>query len=285
MKNTSKKIIILGIAITIAVVGILIFYPTIVSPPTDVPVNNLHKSSLEANIKGFSNNENTSFNDSIYNVVVNKLIIYKNEKFMTEEEIDYQTKALVQKYIPIFTNLSHAKFNASNWRESDHKAMLNRIKHLRTLKVDYGETNAVTGSYETELNKIEQIISNYREAKKVARYYKFYSVEDAKRKINEAEKYRTMDPLFNCTELTNKLSSVKSNIGESHYDYIESIVNQMEQYSYMTKTDFDNLMTTVNNAIKEYNENRSIYGSDSKTTDDLKQRASNYYQEAYDFFN
>lgn len=53
MSNTGKKILILGIVIAIAIAGILAFYPTIVAPPTDVPVNNLHKSSLEANINGF----------------------------------------------------------------------------------------------------------------------------------------------------------------------------------------------------------------------------------------
>ena len=128
MSNTGKKILILGIVIAIAIAGILAFYPTIVAPPTDVPVNNLHKSSLEANINGFSDTESTIFNDSIYNVVVDKLEMYKCEGFMTEEEIDHQTKALVQKYLPIFTKLSLAKFGASTWRESDHKAMLKKFE-------------------------------------------------------------------------------------------------------------------------------------------------------------
>lgn len=39
MSNTGKKILILGIVIAIAIAGILAFYPTIVAPPTDVPVN------------------------------------------------------------------------------------------------------------------------------------------------------------------------------------------------------------------------------------------------------
>lgn len=282
MSNTGKKILILGIAIAIA--GILAFYPTIVAPPTDVPVNNLHKSSLEANINGFSDTENTIFNDSIYNVVVDKLGMYKSEGFMTEEEIDYQTKALVQKYLPIFTKLSHAKFGASTWRESDHKAMLNRIAHLRTLKVDYGETSAVAGSYETDLRRIEQIISNYKEAKKVASYSTFYSVSDANTKIQNAEKYRTMDPLSNCTDLTNKLAAVKSNIGNSHYYQVESKVNEMANYRNMTEETFNALMSTTNSKIKEYDNNRSKYGSNAKSTESLKQRAADYARNAKEFF-
>ena len=284
MNNTGKKILILGIVIAIAIAGILAFYPTIVAPPTDVPVNNLHKSSLEANINGFSDTENTIFNDSIYNVVVDKLGMYKSEGFMTEEEIDYQTKALVQKYLPIFTKLSHAKFRASTWRESDHKAMLDRIAHLRTLKVDYGETSAVAGSYETDLRRIEQIISNYKEAKKVASYSTFYSVSDANTKIQNAEKYRTMDPLSNCTDLTNKLAAVKSNIGNSHYYQVESKVNEMANYRNMTEEAFNSLMSTANSKIQEYDNNRSKYGYNAKTTDALKQKAAEYYRSAKEFY-
>ena len=284
MSNTGKKILILGIVIAIAIAGILAFYPTIVAPPTDVPVNNLHKSSLEANINGFSDTENTIFNDSIYNVVVDKLGMYKSEGFMTEEEIDYQTKALVQKYLPIFTKLSHAKFGASTWRESDHKAMLNRIAHLRTLKVDYGETTAVAGSYEEDLRKIEQIISNYKEAKKVATYSTFHSVSDANAKIQSAEKYRTMSPLSNCADLTNKLAAVKSNIGNSHYYQVEAKVNEMANYRNMTEETFNALMSTTNSKIKEYDNNRSKYGSNAKSTESLKQRAADYARNAKEFF-
>lgn len=284
MNNTGKKILILGIVIAIAIAGILAFYPTIVAPPTDVPVNNLHKSSLETNINGFSDTENTIFNDSIYNVVVDKLGMYKSEGFMTEEEIDYQTKALVQKYLPIFTKLCHEKFSASTWRESDHKKMLNRISHLRTLKVDNGETNAVAGSYETELRRVERIISNYKEAKKVASYSTFYSVSDANTKIQEAEKYRTMDPLSNCIDLTNKLVAVKSNIGNSHYYKVESKVNEMANYRYMTEDAFNSLMSTVTSKIQEYDTNCSKYGYNAKTTESLKSKASNYYRSAKEFF-
>ena len=127
MKNTGKKIFILGVVVAIAIAGILAFYPTIVTPPTGVPVSNLHKSSLRANINDFSDSENTVFNDSIYDVVIDKLSLYKAEAFLTEVEIDSMTMALVREYLPVFTKQSYAKFNASEWREADHDAMLERI--------------------------------------------------------------------------------------------------------------------------------------------------------------
>ena len=104
MKNTGSKILILGVVIAIAVAGVLVFYPTIVAPPVDVPVENLHKASLDNDIAGFSETEGSAFNDSIYNTVINKLELYRTEKFLTEENLDYETKTLVQKYLPIFSS-------------------------------------------------------------------------------------------------------------------------------------------------------------------------------------
>ena len=292
MKNTGRKILILGIVIAIAVAGIFAFYPTIVAPPIDVPVYNLHKSSLKTNIEGFSDTENTVFNDSIYNLVVDKLILYKSEGFLTEKEIDSQTKALVQKYLPIFTKLSHAKFRAPTWQESDHKAMLNRIAHLRTLKIDYGKTSAVAESFESnslvsfesDLRRIEQIISDYKEAKKIATYSTFYSVSDANTKIQNAEKYRKMDPLSNCRDLTNKLAAVKSNIGDSHYQYLESKVEELSSFTNRLEDDFYMLMSFVASEIEEYENIRFKYGSDAKTTNELKEQASDIYRKAKEFY-
>lgn len=285
MKNTGKKIFILGVVIAIAVAGILVFYPTIVTPPTDVPVSNLHKSSLRANINGFSDSENVAFNDSIYNVVIDKLSLYKAESFLTEVETDSMTMAFVRKYLPVFTKQSYAKFNASVWREADHDAMLERIAHLRTLRVDYGETKAVTGLYDNELSKIEQVIRDYGNAKRIAMYSTFHSVNDANTKIQKAEAYRVMKPLSNCVDLVEKLASVKVNIGNSHYRYVASKVAELASYYRMSEDSFNSLVSSVNTEIREYDNNRSSYGFESKTTDELKRRANEYYRDAREYYS
>lgn len=284
MKNTGSKILILGIVIVIAVAGILVFYPTIIAPPTDVPIENLHKASLENDIASFSETESPAFNDSIYNTVINKIELYRNENFLTEEELDYETKVLVQKYLPIFSVQCYNRFQASVWRESDHKKMLSRISDLRMLKVDYGETYAVTGSYSQDLDNIEYIISQYNKAKAVAMYSSFYSVNDANAKIKKAESYKVTDYLKNCTELVNDLSEVKVKIGNSHYSKIVSKVEEMRGYRYMSEEDFGVLVAYVNNLINEYNGNRFNYGISAKSTDILKRKANECYKEAHSYY-
>lgn len=284
MKNVAIKIIILAIAIILAFGGILIFYRTIVSPPTEVDYSNLHIAAIEKDINGFSETKNTIFNDSIYNSLIDKFSLYKTEEFMTADEIDYQTKAFVQKYLPIFTKDCMAKFNASVWKEADHKAMLKRIEHLRTLKVDYDMNSAVVGTFAQNLKDIEYIISRYGQAKQAAKYNTYYSVADANKKINAAENFRTEQYLSNCTDLVKKLSMVKVNIGNSHYEKVRSKVLELSEYRYMSETEFKSLTTEANNLITEYNNNRSKYGTTAKTTDGLRLDAGKYYTQAIAYY-
>ena len=84
--------------------------------------------------------------------------------------------------------------------------------------------------------------------------------------------------------MTNKLAAVKSNIGNSHYYQVEAKVNEMANYRNMTEETFNALMSTTNSKIKEYDNNRSKYGSNAKSTESLKQRAADYARNAKEFF-
>lgn len=284
MNNTGKKILILGIVIAIAVASILAFYPTIVAPPTGVEVVNLHKQSVEEDINNFSNIQDYKFNDELYGKIIDKLDLYKDEEFMSESEIDYQIKSLVKKYVPIFIESCDEKFRASVWNEEDHKKILNRINQLKALRVDFGSAEVIVGSDLDNINRIEKVIYNYKKAKKVAEYIRFYSVDNANQKIEEADNYSKMTPLHNCTSLVNKLSKVKINIGNSHYSFVETEVNRMGNYRYMIESDFDKLTQEVYGKIAEYRNNKHKYGSTAKSEVALNDKARQFYDEAKIYF-
>lgn len=284
MSNTAKKILILTTVIVLAVAGILVFYPTIVAPPGVVPTDNLHIKDISSSLNGFSSQQTYVYNDSVYNTVTDKIELYRKEGFLTDAETDYQVKSFAQKYIPIFVELCYKKFNASSWRESDHTAMRKRIKELKGLTVDSGNTKVVTGSFLTDLGNIEGIIDTYNEAKKVAAYSSFVSVSDANSKITKAENYRNTPYIKNCTDLVNKLSNVKVNIGKSHYSYVEGQVSTLRNYRNMSKEEFRSQANAVNSKIQEYESNKSKYGSSAKDSKALKDKAAELYREAMAYY-
>ena len=288
MKNIGSKILILGFVIAVAVAGVLVFYPTIVKPPVDVAMNNPHTANAEATIGDFVENVNDiAHNDSLFYAMVDKLEVYRLEKYLTEDELDKQTLSLVRSYVPIFIKWCNSKFGERTWNaKEDHPRMQQRIADVRALTIgpENARVTAVSDVHEDDLEYVETVIRDYNKATEVARSYSFVSVDKANKTIKEANKYLNTEPLDNCEDLVKKLSEVKVKIGKSHYAKVEAKVEEMARYRYMTEDSFNALKETAKSMIDEYDSNRYNYGRDAKTSDDLLIKFDEYSDNANDYY-
>ena len=289
MKNIGSKILILGFVIAVAVAGVLVFYPTIVKPPVDVAMNNPHVANAEATIGDFVDNVNDiAHNDSLYYAMVDKLEVYRLEKYLAEDELDKQTLSLVRSYVPIFRKWCNSKFGERTWNaKEDHPHMQQRIADIRALTIgpENARVPAISGAYEEDLKYVETVIGNYNKATEVANSSSFVSVDKANKTIKEANKYLNTEPLDNCEDLVKKLSEVKVKIGNSHYAKVEVKVEEMARYRYMTEDNFNALKETAKSMIDEYDSNRYNYGRDAKTSDDLLIKFDEYSAAAEDYYS
>ncbi len=254
------------------------------APPANVPMKNLHKISIEGDIDNFSEIGTRKSNDSIYDVVSDKIAIYREEGFLTPDEFDHGIKYMVVEYVPVFLYSCYKVFNSPVWPETGLKEMEDRITELKNLKMSDGSP-AVTGSSVSGLDAVASIIKNYWDAKAVADNTEFYSIDDAAGKIRSANMYRAMEYLKNCSELYGRLSEVKVRIGNSHYSQVSAKVDEMSGYRNMSESAFKTLTTSVNSAIKEYAAFCSNYGSSAKPEEALTQRANGYYKEATNYYS
>ena len=271
---------ILGFVIAVAVAGVLVFYPTIVKPPVDVAMNNPHTANAEATIGDFVENVNDfAHNDSLFYAMVDKLEVYRLEKYLTEDELDKQTLSLVRSYVPIFRKWCNSKFGERTWNaKEDHPRMQKRIADVRALTIgpENARVTAVSDAHEDDLEYVEKVIRDYNKAREVAKSSSFVSVDKANKTIKEANKYLNTEPLDNCKDLRTKLSEVKVKIGKSHYAKVEAKVEELALYHYKTVDSFNALKETAKSMIEEYDSNRYIYGSSAKTSDDLWRKYNSY---------
>lgn len=288
MKNIGSKILILGFVIAVAVAGVLVFYPTIVKPPVDVAMNNPHTANAEATIGDFVENVNDiAHNDSLFYAMVDKLEVYRFEKYLTEDELDKQTLSLVRSYVPIFIKWCNSKFGESTWNaKEDHPRMQKRIADVRALTIgpENARVTAVSDTHKDDLEYVEKVIGDYKKATEVAKSSSFVSVAKAKKTIEEADKYYNTEPLDNCRDLRTKLSEVKVKIGKSHYAKVEAKVEELALYRYKSEDSFNALKETAKSMIDEYDSNRYNYGRDAKTSDDLLIKFDEYSDNANDYY-
>lgn len=280
------KIAILVVACSAVLIAILIFIKTVVDPPIPTAHSNVHVEAIEKAINSFNKlNKSLSFDDSLYIAVNSKIILFHKEKFISDDQRDIAINNLVYAYVPIFKDECYIKFNKSKWYDRDHNKMINRIKDLRALRINDGSFRAVTGKHESDLQNIESIIQNYREAQKVARNGTFTTVKNAKENIDKANRFISMPYISNCTDLVNRLNNVKTRISESHYQYLTNQVYNLSNYYSHNKESYAKLVTEVLSMLDSYVSMKNVYGYGYKDISTLKTKVGNYELEAYQYFN
>lgn len=280
--NSPIKILILVLTITFATGAILYFMKTIVTPPTNVEVRNLHTASIEKDIMQLTDTKTMTYNDSLYTLLTDKINVFSKESFLGTSEKDEQVKAFILKYIPIFNAICTKRFNSPNWDDTGFTAWRRIIDELQKIKLSDG-TLVVQGTNKNNLYNIIGVMDEYKTAKGLAAISSFSSVAKAKTDIASANNYATRRYIEH-SKIADALKNVKVKIGESHYRNLVFKVHKLSNYTSMNQTEFQGLVNEVNNAVTEYDANKSIYGSGAKNLSSLKRDAGSYVSAANQYY-
>lgn len=278
------KVLILVLAITLAIGGVMIYAKTKVEPPKAPQRTNQFIDDVTNSISSFDIVSKGNQEDSILNVTCNKIGIFMKEGKITKQEADKELDALLGKYAPLFLKRSFSLFKQSDWNEGDHKYMLSVINSLKQIKHSDGLA-ALKKETKDSLSQIETIISRYNQARAISRHTSYSGVTNAQKTISQARQFAKDSWLSNCTDLVRALNNVKPSIAESHFNYASSMVGKLAQYRSYTKTYYDNtLVPQVDAVVTEYdNKASALYGS-KRDVNALWNRAKSYYNEASLFF-
>lgn len=284
MKVTAK-IFILVLSIALAIGGVMVYAKTRVEPPTafkqinqfDKDLNQLYSELKKA---GAAREE-----DMIYLKTVDRISVFEKENRLTQVESDKHRDKLLDCYSPIFLKRCFTAFDKSAWKDLDHSYMLVVSKRLHSVKYSNGN-KALNKTTIDSLALVENIISNYRQAKAVSRSTAYRGVSSAQNTINQAKKYANDQYLSKCTDLRNALNSVSTNIAQSHYSYISSQVEKLSEFRYYSQQYYEEtLVPQVDAAVTEYDKNATaLYGS-KKNVNSLWDRAKEHYNNASQYYN
>lgn len=278
--NKLIKIILLLLAIIAAVVGVIAYYRTIVSPPGKLTFENQYVISDKGDIAKVKSATTDITIDSIYDAVTHELDFQLSNKILTNQERDELLESFATQYVPVFVSSCKSKFSQSYWDEGNLKRIDNKIAELRGL-VSTDRKIIIQGQVQSSLKNIHNVIVNYYEAKRAASANGYNGIQSSKHRIAEAKRYVTMPPLNNCSYLMNRLHSVASRLEQAHYAYLANQVERLRAYyNYRNQSDYDNVALSVSEKLDEYKKNaKSIYGHMSDISA-LEGRAGSYYNNA-----
>lgn len=283
MRKTSK-IIVLTISIIAAIAAVMVYAKTRVEPPVPSKYTNQYITDLNSCLDSFTKVDDYTQEDSLFSVTTDRIYVFAQQNKLSTTEADKKMDALLKIYIPLFLKRCFNKFLLADWQDDDHNYMLRQIAVIKNIK-HTDDSKAVSSVTLDSLSTIEGIIGRYRKARILAKYTRFSGVENAQRVISQADQFAKDTWLSHCSSLVNSLRAVKSNIEQSHYNYVVGQVERMSQYTYYSQDYYDNtLVPQVDAAITEYeNKAAALYGT-RRNVDDLWARARSYYNDATSYY-
>lgn len=283
MKNTIK-ILLLILAISLAIGGIMVYAKTKVDPPKALKQIDQYSIDISTNRNALAKVKDISKEDSIFRTVIDRIYVYQMEDKLNTDASNKCLDEFTSTYCPLFLDRCFTVFNNSVWFESDHKMILNRISLLKAISHD-DKSTVLTGSTIDSLNLVSGVISDYRQARRIAITLTFSGVSSAKSIIAQADKFSENIYLKNCTDLITSLKSVKPSIASSHYNYVLSQVEKLSQYRYYSKLYYESsLIPYVDAVTTEYDEQaQKLYGS-KRDVNALWQKARTYYDQAMIYY-
>lgn len=275
MSKNVKKVIILVTAFFLAVLGVMAFYKTVVSPPKKMEfTQNRHLECVDAKINTIDARKVGYQNDSLYDAVTDMIKLCEDEGYISSSEKSSAMTTFMQKYIPLFNNWCYSRFRESVWKDDELKYMTDRINEISELPA--------ASSFSSDLREISKILINFEKANKIST--KFIDVKTAKTVISQADNYKQMEYLKNCTALVSKMNDVPKKIEANHYATLNKIKNNLWYYVEWDEGKFDDEYTRFSNKVKEYEDNKSIYRQYARSLETLKEDAKSIRREAKEYY-
>lgn len=272
--KTPIKIILLVLAAVAVVAAVAIYYRTVMAPPARLALTDPYTTTVEQGIARIDNTDDHGL-DSVHRLFfeVNDLMAAaRAEKLIDAAAADTRMTELVTVYVPKLKTWSDTRFSRAVWLDHDIAFMGARAGYLRSLKTADG-TSVVTASGTGDaLKSIESTLAMYAEARRLSGA-RFSGADAARSTIARAAQLRKTAPLSNNTSLVAALAEVPGRIADGHWNYLSDLVNRLYA-PHMSDAAYSALVSRVENAFREYDNVRAVYGSSARSTTSLKERAN-----------
>lgn len=286
MNWIAKLTLIIATAI-IVVVGILFYYKTKVSPPLQIKFTNQHFASLRSDVDMMKGAVDINIADSILNSTLSAIGIFQKEGFVDTAQSEQIIQQIASKYVPLFVAGYKKYFSNSEWSNRHNNEIRQKATMLLELKNQTDGKPILNNSLRQQVDSAIIILRQYDAAADLCRNASFINILESERTINQANQYATSFPLCNCSALVTQLKDINKKLENSHFHELEKMIKDLDMYPYYSKEFFQNdLVPSVNEALKEYKENAlRLYGTNRPTlaleyrAKEIRNKASEYYDE------
>ena len=285
--NKASKITFLLVAMLMAIGAIVFYVKTIASPPDELSFSNQYSKELKEDIGKVKGNITAQQLDSLYSTITDALSYQLKEQLISSADRDALLDKFVSSYIPLFLKNSNRMFGLTEWNEDELRKMKKRVIELKTLRLSDGNKPVLEGNVVDSINRISKNVDLYFIAKKFAyKRYRYNGINNVQTVIQQAKTYAQTAPLSNCLSLVGKLNSVGTQIENSHFKHLVTLVKDVEYYYSWDKYDeasYSNFANEVYSEIEAY-KNKTPFYTNHHNTKNLSRRRTAAVKEAHYYY-
>lgn len=282
--KTPIKISLLLFAVLLAVGGVLIYVKTSVTPPQSLKFDNQYSSFLHKNVEDYRNSA-AGYAEADFNKFSDL-----SSRLLSEERIDNQTYEkefgeFLGLHAPRFAEWCFSLFHQPVWNKNDLNNIESKISLFKSIKNPDGSKTLLDNfpPVISQLNEVSDVLGNYKQASAVAASG-YVSLNDSRDKISRARDFAQDPYLRNNQSLVASLNNLPSKLENAHFNSLKSKVSSLAHFENYSESNYENLSDRVLEDIREYKDNaHQVYGT-SHSVDDLKNKASEYYYNARDYY-
>lgn len=231
MNNIITKVIIIALALVLAVGAVLYFLRTIVRPPENIRVENVHSSDIIQLSDSYHPDTMILLDaEKMFDMIVDRADLYKNDELIDQGTYDKAISTAAIELSSAFVHWSKSKFQQSVWQKSEHLEMKRIISKLRNITVEDGSKKALDENSLSSLTDIEDIIAKYNLAWSLARNTTFKDYDDASLKCKKAKGFASNPYLKNCKMLANALNDLDKNLENSCYRQLYQETEKLQYF-------------------------------------------------------
>lgn len=273
-------------AIAAAVFAVGYYAKRITAPPMQTSFPNVHLASLRTDLARLDKQPTMEVADSVFNVTLHAARYFQREGLVTMKESDEVIAKLTRQYTPFFLASAKEHFNQSSWSASKNYELRQRAKLLRGLRTQEDHKAILDDATRTNVDSVAAVINAYDDAMELANNVAFTTVDAVRQRFRQADSYTRMPQLRNCSDLMERLKSMRSRTEQNHYSYVKGKVDKMADYNYYSKSYYkDYVAVDASNAIKEYRSHAyGLYGTQT-SLDRLEQRYKDYWEAALEYYD
>ena len=279
----SAKLLILALAFFLVSASIVFFFKAMTTPPTRMNDVDEFSVALNKDIDNISETSSPEELDSAYIWILQELKKWNANNYFDDAQYDKHIKAFYQEFIPTYVKMTQKKLSHDSWGDSEKSNIVKQVdlfksENLMGKHISVIDDNA---DLKTKLADLIGICSRYEDAVNLTASTVYTDIADAKNRIDQA-KDLAENVYISHSDVNTKLLSLPNDIGNSHFEKLNSYCSKMGNWSYYTIEQTEENFSMFEQLADDYNSSEIYGGEHPIAISDMTDQVKQYMQDAYD---